>query len=80
LTNSCDGKDKDDTFDTGSTSAATFGGGVDVGPINVSAHTGYGTSENIHYHFLRHGEIAGNNPLGPINSSKIEVDEFACPL
>jgi hypothetical protein len=30
------------------------------------------------WRFLRKGTISGNDPAGPVQSSKIEVDMFAC--
>ena len=41
---------------------------------------GGASSENITYTFLKTGELAGNNTAGPINSSKVEVDDMRCPL
>lgn len=78
LTTSCGRHAKGDQWDTGGATAATFSGGVDIGPINVSAQTGFATSENVHYTFLKAGSISGNDTGGPVQSSKVEVDEFAC--
>ena len=81
LTASCDAKRKGDSWDTGSADAATFGTGVDLPVVDVSAQTGFATSENVHFRFLRRGEVAGNAGSGPVNSSKVEVDMFygSCP-
>jgi hypothetical protein len=76
LVNSCGVKLKGDTWDTGSATSTTFGTGVDIGPVSLSAQSGFGTSENIHYTFLKKGEMAGNSGLGPVQSSKVEADEF----
>ena len=78
---SCGVKRKGDSWDTGSARAATFGAGVDLPVVDVSAQTGFGTSENVHFTFLRKGEVVGNATDGPVHSSVVEVDKFygSCP-
>jgi hypothetical protein len=62
-------------WSTGNATSATIGGGVSLGPINVSAQSGYGHSVKLQFQFNVAGEICGNNSLGPINSSLVEADQ-----
>jgi len=59
---------------TGSATSATVSGGVTLGPLNVSAQAGFGTSVELAFHFNRAGEICGNNSQGPAHSSLVEAD------
>lgn len=59
---------------SGNATSATIEGGVSLGPINVSAQSGYGTSVMLEYEYHVHGEICGNSPDGPDSSSRVEAD------
>ncbi|HEX3932739.1 MAG TPA: hypothetical protein VHW64_18730 [Nocardioides sp.] len=63
---SCGNHKPNDTWDTTSATAATFDGGVDLGPVSVSAQSGYKSSENLHYQFNTYGEVCGNSDKGPL--------------
>lgn len=77
-TASCGQKAKGDQWDTTDATAATFGGGVGVAGINVSAQAGYRTSVNIHMKFLEGGSVRGTSSSGPLNSSKVDSSTFPC--
>lgn len=76
--NSCGEKAKGDTWNTEQATATTFSAGLDIGPISVSAQTGYGTDENVHYKFLQHGSIRGTSSSGIVNSGSIDSSTFLC--
>jgi hypothetical protein len=61
---------------TGSSKAATIGGGMSIGPVNVSAQAGFGSSIELDFHFNKAGEICGNSPDGPFSSSILEADQY----
>lgn len=63
------------SWSTGHATSATIGGGVSLGPINVSAQSGYGTSVELTFNYHVAGEICGNNPDGPVSSSLVEADQ-----
>jgi hypothetical protein len=73
-TASCGNHAKNDTWNTSDATAADFAAGVDLGPVNVSAQSGYKSSENLHYDFNTKGEVCGNNREGPLSSSLVEAD------
>jgi hypothetical protein len=62
-------------WSTGNATDATIGGGVSLGPINVSAQSGFGTSVELTYNFHVRGEVCGNSPDGPAQSSIVEADQ-----
>lgn len=70
----CDGHNPGTQWSTSNATSATFGGGVSLGPISVSAQSGYGTSVKLTFHYHVAGEICGNNPDGPAQSSRVEAD------
>lgn len=76
--NSCGDKSNGDVWDTTDATAVTFGGGVDLGGINVSAHSGYGKSVNIHYKFTQRGSMGGSSSFGPLQSAKVSASRFTC--
>ncbi|MFI5623496.1 hypothetical protein ACIA03_08530 [Nocardioides sp. NPDC051685] len=57
---------------TGSAKNRTFGTGVDVGPINVSAQSGYGSSQDLFFNFTSETRFCGSNPDGLLSSSSVE--------
>lgn len=57
---------------TGSAKNQTFGTGVDVGPINVSAQSGYGSSQDLFFGFNSETRFCGNNSSGLLSSSSVE--------
>lgn len=73
-TASCGNHSAGTNWNTSDATAITFAGGVDLGVVNVSAQSGYKTSENLHYHFNTDGEVCGNNVEGPLSSSGVEAD------
>jgi hypothetical protein len=75
---SCGQKSKGDTWDTTNATAATFGGGVSVAGISVSAQSGYRSDVNIHMTFLEGGSVRGTSSSGPVNSSKVDSSTFPC--
>lgn len=78
FTNSCGQKAKGDTWDTGGATAATFGGGVSVAGITVSAQSGYSSDVNIHMVFLQGGSVRGSANSGIIDSAKVDSSTFPC--
>lgn len=71
----CDGHDAGTQWHTQDATSATFGGGVSLGPINVSAQSGYGTSVELTFTYRIAGEVCGNSADGPANSSRVEADQ-----
>jgi hypothetical protein len=71
----CDTKGPGDTWSTTTARNATIGGGVSLGPINVSAQSGFSTSVQLVYTFQINGEVCGNNWMGPEQSSVVEADQ-----
>jgi hypothetical protein len=70
----CGNHAKNSDWDTGTASNKTYGAGADLGVINVSAHSGYSSSLNLHYTFNVKGEVCGNSSNGPAQSSLVEAD------
>ena len=64
------------TWYTQTASSATIDGGVGLGPINVSAQAGFGTSVQLSFHFNKPGEVCGSNQQGPVHSSLVEADPY----
>jgi hypothetical protein len=71
----CGHHDAGTSWSTGHATSATIEGGVSLGPINVSAQSGYGTSVQLIFNYHVAGEICGNNSAGPVNSSLVEADQ-----
>ena len=74
LSASCGVHDAGSKWNTQDATAATFGTGVDLPVVKVSAQTGFGSDENVHYTFDHKAEIVGNDVRGPVHSSKVEAD------
>jgi hypothetical protein len=74
LSASCGVHDAGSKWHTEDATAATFGTGVDLPVLKVSAQTGFGSDERIYYTFDHKAEIVGNDGLGPTQSSKVEAD------
>jgi hypothetical protein len=60
-----------DNWDSGSATNITWGNGVDLGPVKVSAQSGYSSSLNVHFHFNRDGYVCGSDREGPLQSSQV---------
>lgn len=72
---SCGPHDAGTTWISGNATSATIGGGVSLGPINVSAQSGFGTSVQLKFTYHVAGEVCGNNKEGPAHSSRVEADQ-----
>ncbi len=64
--------------DSGSWSAnqatsATYRYGIDLGPISVSAQSGYTKGTTIEFTFTSISWVCGNNVAGPLQSSQVET-------
>ena len=68
----CSTKVAGTSWSTGSAKDASFSGGVSVGPISLSAQSGYGSSQDITYTYAHSGHICGNNSAGPLSSSLVD--------
>lgn len=64
------------TWTSQNATSATIGGGVGLGPINVSAQAGFGTSVQLVYQFNKPGEVCGNAKSGPLHASLVEADPY----
>jgi hypothetical protein len=60
-------------WDTGSATAATLGGGVQFPGLNLSTQTGFGSSQDMTFHFNVAGKICGNSAEGPLQSSRVDT-------
>lgn len=70
---SCGGKRVGQHWTTSSAHAAAVGGGVDLGPVTVSAQAGYDDSTSVKFTWNQDGYICGDNTLGPLQSSHIDT-------
>ena len=61
-------------WNTGSAKTVTYGTGVTLSIISLSAQSGYSTSVNLQCKFNKAGEICGNSTQGPAESSAVEAD------
>jgi hypothetical protein len=73
FTASCATKLKGADWDTGSARNRTYGTGMDIGPISVSAQSGYTAQMNLHFDFDRKSRICGNSDEGLVHSSEVET-------
>ena len=73
FTASCSTKLAGADWDTGSARNRTYGTGMDIGPISVSAQSGYTTRMNLHFDFTRKSRICGNSNKGLVDSSELET-------
>lgn len=71
----CGAHDPPASWSTQKATSATIEFGVSLGPISVSAQSGFGTSVELTYTYHVNGEVCGNNPDGPVNSSRVEADQ-----
>lgn len=69
----CTIKYPDASWQTGSAENRTFGGGVDIGPINVSAQSGYDNGMDLKFTFNSKSKICGNNSQGLLYSSTLDT-------
>jgi hypothetical protein len=51
----------------------TWSAGVSFPGIGASAQSGYGTSQQMTYHFTSSGSICGNSTSGPLSSSQVSA-------
>jgi hypothetical protein len=61
-------------WSTGTAKSATFGAGVSVSGVSLSAQSGYSSSVDLTYTFNVKGEVCGNNQAGPLYSSRVQAD------
>lgn len=73
FTGSCATKLKGAAWDTGSAKNRTYGTGMDIGPISVSAQSGYSARMNLHFDFDQKSRICGNSGAGLVESSEVET-------
>jgi hypothetical protein len=73
FTASCSIKLDGATWSTGSAKNKTYGAGVDLGPINVSAQSGYNSSMDLKFRFTQKSKLCGNSSLGLLDSSRLDA-------
>jgi hypothetical protein len=73
---SCQGVNANGSFSTTTAHQATLGHGFDLGPINVSAQSGFGSSVDLTFSFTKDGYVCGNNQAGPHNSGLLDSRSF----
>lgn len=73
FTASCSTKLKGADWDTGSAKNRTYGTGMDIGPLNVSAQSGYTSKMNLHFDFTQRSRLCGNSDAGLVASSEVET-------
>ena len=73
FTASCSTKLKGADWDTGSAKNRTYATGMDIGPISVSAQSGYTARMNLHFDFTQKSRICGNSGEGLVASSEVET-------
>jgi hypothetical protein len=69
---SCGAKQAPSHWITGGEHSAAIGGGVDIGPINVSAQAGFNDDTELRFDWNKDGYICGNSLYGPLQSSKVD--------
>lgn len=73
---SCQALRANETFRTTTAHQATMGHGFDLGPINVSAQSGFGTSVRLSFVATKDGWVCGSNEAGPVNSGQLDSRWF----
>ncbi len=64
------------TFHTTTAHQATIAHGFDLGPINVSAQSGFGNSVQLSFTATKDGFVCGSSDAGPVNSGKLDSRSF----
>jgi hypothetical protein len=70
---SCGIKLRGATFTTTRAKNVTYSGGVDIGPANVSAQSGYGHGMELKFTFTRKSRLCGNSKNGLLSSSSLDA-------
>ena len=60
-------------WDTSSAQNRTYGTGMDIGPISVSAQSGYTGSMKLAFNFTKKSVLCGNSGSGLLSSSELET-------
>lgn len=71
LYHNCTRRGKGVTWSTAEARNVTYGGGMDIGPISLSAQAGYGQDVRVSFKFQRRGKICGNRKGGPVLSPRV---------
>jgi len=58
---------------TSSAKNRTYRYGTDIGPIRVTAQSGYGSGTELRFNFRRKSRLCGNSRYGPASSSQVET-------
>jgi hypothetical protein len=69
----CSPKAKGATWTTTKAKSATMNGGVTFPGLSVSAQSGFGTSQEMAFHFNVSGYICGDSKDGPANASVLDA-------
>lgn len=64
------------SWSTTNAHAATLGHGFDLGPISVSAQSGFSASTDLTFTFTKEGYVGGNNEDGVLRSSRVDSRSF----
>jgi hypothetical protein len=59
-------------WSTGNAKNVSYAAGVDIGPISLSAQSGYQSSQDIEYNFTQSGWICGTSASGPGHSKQVD--------
>jgi hypothetical protein len=73
---SCSKKGVGDHAFTSSAHQVTYGGGLDIGPINVSAQSGFSSATKITFVFNKVGYFCGSSNLGPLQSAQVSTQNI----
>jgi len=73
---SCQGLRAHQTFSTTTAHQSTIGHGFDIGPINVSAQSGFGKSVRLVFNGTQNGFVCGSNQSGPLSSGRLDSRSF----
>lgn len=52
----------------------TFAFGTDIGPISVSAQSGFGQGTKLGFSFSHSSDVCGNSPNGPLSSPQVDAE------
>lgn len=61
------------SWSTSSAKNKTFGAGMDIGPINVSAQSGFNSSMDLTFNFTSKSKLCGNSSSGVVESSVLDT-------
>jgi hypothetical protein len=73
FTASCSIKLDGATWSTTSAKNKTYGAGVDLGPINASAQSGYNSAMDLKFTFTEKSKLCGNSDDGLVLSSQLDT-------